>query len=195
VLLLAGATTSLRAQSTTITLQGVVTANDASVPEGAQIEVRNRETGSVRSGVVDAGGSYRVLGLAPGIYDVAVRALGYRQQRREGVRLVLGERAILDVTLEPGAVDLAPIIVSAKRPFEIDRGDVSTAILQEEIESLPLNSRNVLNVAAVAPGIRTFAVEAGRSAPASGSLPVSEPRFSNLYVDGVGQRDAKSMAM
>jgi carboxypeptidase family protein/TonB-dependent receptor-like protein len=185
VLLLGAATTSLTAQSTTITLQGIVTGNEASVPEGAQIEVRNQETGSVRSVVVDASGSYRVLGLAPGSYDVAVRALGYRQQRREGVRLVLGERAILDIALEPGGVELPPIIVSAERAFEIDRADVSTAILQEEIERLPLNSRNVLNVAAVAPGIRTFAVEAGRSAPASGALPVSEPRFSNLYVDGI----------
>jgi hypothetical protein len=58
-------------------------------------------------------------------------------------------------------------------------------VLQEQIEKLPLNSRNVLNIAAVAPGIRTFAVEGNRSAPSAGSLPVTEPRYSNLYVDGL----------
>ena len=186
VLLLAGPTTTpLVAQSTTITLQGVVTGNDASGLQGAEIQVRSRETSAVRRGLADLGGRYRVLGLPPGMYDVVVRAIGYRQHRREGVRLVLGERAILDFALEPGAVELEPIIVTAEPVFEVDRADVSTAVLQEEIEKLPLNSRNVLNVAAIAPGIRTFAVEAGRSAPASGSLPTSEPRFSNLYVDGV----------
>ncbi|MEO7137959.1 MAG: TonB-dependent receptor [Gemmatimonadales bacterium] len=175
----------LHAQATTIILQGDIAGKDGGVPQAAQVEVRSRETGGVRSGVADDGGRYRVLGLAPGTYDVSVRAIGYRQHRREGVRLVLGERAILDITLEPGVVELEPIVVIAERRFEVDRSDVSTAVLQEEIEKLPLNSRNVLNVAAVSPGIRTFAAEAGRSAPAAGSLPVTVPRFANLYVDGV----------
>ena len=184
-LLLPVSPTPLRAQATTITLQGVVTGNDASIPPGAEVEVRSRETGGVRNGVADADGRYRVLGLAPGLYDVLVRAIGYRQHRREGVRLVLGERAVLDFALEAGAVSLEPIIVTAERAFEVDRADVSTAVLQEEIDKLPLNSRNVLNVAAVAPGIRTFAPEGNRTAPAAGSLPVAVPRFANLYIDGV----------
>src|SRR5688572_26115789 len=121
VLLLAGATTSLPAQATTITLQGSVTGNDASVPQGAQVEVRSRETGAIRSEVADAGGRYRVLGLTPGMYDVLIRAIGYRQQRREGVRLVLGQRATVDFALEPGAIELEPIVVSAERTFEVDR--------------------------------------------------------------------------
>ena len=176
---------SLAAQATTVTLQGVVTGNDGNIPQGAQVEVRSRETGGLRSAHADPTGAYRVLGLAPGIYDVAVRAVGYRQQRHEGVRLVVGQRANLDVTLEPGAIELEPTVITAERAFEVQRTDVSTPVLQEEIEKLPLNTRNVLNIAAIAPGIRTFAVEAGRSVPAAGALPVTEPRFSNLYVDGV----------
>jgi hypothetical protein len=175
----------LKAQATTVTLQGSITGKDGSIPGGAQIEVRSRETGATRDAVAGSGGVYHLLGLAPGTYDVAVRALGYRQQRREGVQLVLGQRATVNFSLEPGRVELQPIVVTAERHFEVHRADVSTAVLQEEIEKLPLNSRNVLNVAAVAPGIRTFAVEAGCSVPAAGSLPVTEPRFSNLYVDGV----------
>lgn len=173
------------AQATTVTLEGSVTARDGSLPDGALIEVRSRETAVTRSLLMGHNGSYRVLGLAPGIYDVLVRAIGYRQQRLENVQLVLGQRATADVVLEPGAVELEPIVVIAERRFEVDRTDVSTAVLQEEIEKLPLNSRNVLNVAAVAPGIRTFAAEGNRTAPEAGSLPISAPRFANLYVDGI----------
>jgi hypothetical protein len=183
--LLAVITTPVGAQATTITLQGVISGTDGSIPQGAQVEVRGRETSASRSALSGSDGSYRVLGLVPGIYDVAVRAVGYRQQRREGLRLVLGERAALDFTLEPGAVELEPIVVTADRAFEVDRTDVSTVVLQEEIEKLPLNSRNVLNIAAVAPGIRTFAMEGNRSGPAAGSLPMTEPRYGNLYVDGL----------
>jgi hypothetical protein len=168
-----------------VTLQGTIVGKDGGTPQEPEIVVRSRETGVSRTAVGGTGGVYYVLGLAPGLYDVGVRALGYRQQRREYVRLVLGQRAVLDFALEPGQVELEPITVTAERRFEIDRTGVSTAVLQEEIEKLPLNSRNVLNIAAVAPGIRTFAVEAGRSVPAAGSLPTTEPRFANLYVDGV----------
>jgi hypothetical protein len=184
-LLLAVVTTPLGAQATTVTLQGVVTTPDESTPQDAQVEVHSRETNVTRRVLADHHGAYRVLGLPPGIYDIAVRALGYRQQRREGVRLVLGHRETLDFSLEPGAVELAPIVVTAERAFELDRTDVSTVVLQEEIEKLPLNSRNVLNIAAVAPGIRTFAMEGNRSGPAAGSLPMTEPRYGNLYVDGL----------
>lgn len=176
---------SLAAQATTVTLQGVIAGNDGSAPQGAQVEVRSRETGSARGALADPGGMYSVLGLAPGIYDVTVRAVGYRQQRREGVRLVVGQRATLNFTLERGAVELEPVVITAPRALEVQRTDVSTPVLQEEIERLPLNTRNVLNLAAIAPGIRSFAAEAGRSVPAAGALPVAEPRFSNFYVDGV----------
>jgi hypothetical protein len=105
-LLAVGAAPTIAAQATTVTLQGTITGSDVSSPEGAQIEVRSRETGAARGALADKAGIYRLLGLTPGIYDVTVRAIGYRQQRHEGVRLVLGQRALLDFTLESGAVEL-----------------------------------------------------------------------------------------
>ena len=178
------ATGSLTAQATTVTLQGVISA-PGGAPPGARVDVRNRETGVVRHVLADSNGVYRALGVAPGTYDITARAIGYRPQAREAVQLLVAQRATLDFTLERGGQELAPTIITADRAFEINRTDVSTAVTPREIERLPLNARNVLNLAAVAPGIRTFAVEGGRSAPASGALPEREPRFSNLYVDGV----------
>ena len=157
------ATSPLAAQATTVTLQGTITGIDGSVPEAAQVEVRSRETNVSRGALIDRAGSYRVLGLPPGTYEVAVRAIGYRQQRREDVRLVVGQRATLNFVLERGAADLEPVVITGERAFEVQRTDVSTPVLQEEIEKLPLNSRNVLDLAAIAPGVRTYAAEAGRS--------------------------------
>ncbi len=182
---LAGTPTLLAAQATAVTLQGTVTATDGSVPQGARVEILNRETGGVRGALADTAGGYRALGLAPGSYDITVRAIGYRRQVREGVRLLVGQRGMLDFTLEPGGVELAPTVITADASLEVQRTDVSTAVSREEIENLPLNARNVLNLAAIAPGIRTYATEGGRSAPASGALPEREPRFSNFYVDGM----------
>jgi hypothetical protein len=183
ILLLVGAPLRLPAQATTVSLQGSISASDGSTPEGAQIEVRSRETNRARGALVDRVGTYRVLGLAPGLYDVTVRAIGYRQQRRSGVRLVFGQRAVVDFVLERGAVELEPTVIRAEQAFEVKRTDISTVVLQEEIEKLPLNTRNVLNLAAIAPGVRTFTPEGGRGIPHAGAQPAG--RLTNIYVDGV----------
>ena len=149
------AASSLSAQATTATLQGAVTASDGAVVSGAEVEARSRENGSARSALADVRGAYRLLGLVPGIYDVTARAVGFRALRRTSVELILGDEATLNFVLEPGAVELEPIVVQAGRVLPAQRLDVSTPVLEREIERLPLNTRDVLALASIAPGMRT----------------------------------------
>ncbi|MCU0627719.1 MAG: hypothetical protein MUF21_14735 [Gemmatimonadaceae bacterium] len=69
------------------------------------------------------------------------------------------------------------------RAVEIQRLSVSTPIVKEEIENLPLNARGIMNLAGVAPGIRAYAPQQGRTLPSAGGAP--DLRFINLYMDGV----------
>ena len=187
---MASVTTTLAAQQSTVTLHVLVTDRATGLPMTAHVELRSREPGVVRQIQTDArSGLYRAMGLQSGKYDVTARAIGYRSVRHEGIRLVLGELATVHLALERGVMELTPVVVPAERS-ESGRADISTAVRQEDIEQLPLNSRNVLNLAALAPGIRTYAPEAGRSLPSSGALVA--PRFVNLYVDGV---EWKGMAL
>jgi hypothetical protein len=174
---------SLQSQATTVVLHGSISGDDGTIPPNARVEVRSTETAALRQVIAGEKGNYTVLGLAPGVYEVTVRALGYRQHRRDNVRLVLGQRTPLHFTLEHGPTELAPVIVRESRAADLARTDISTAVVAEEIAKLPVNTRNVLNLAAIAPGVRTFSPEAGRSIPSAGAL--SGVRFINLYVDGV----------
>ena len=174
--------TPIAAQATTGSVEGTV-AMTGSGTVAAQVEVRDQSTGVVRRTTTDRRGSYRVLALGPGLYEVTARALGFAPQAQTGVAVVLGERTTLDFTLEHGAEQLAPIVIAGTRRVDIARTDVATAVTPEQIAVLPLNSRNVLDVAIVAPGVRSYATEGGRSLPAAGAL--SAPRFVNFYLDGV----------
>lgn len=174
----------LAAQATTVTLEGLVVATGGGgVLQGARVSARSRESGAAREALTDRRGAYRIVGLAPGLYDVTARAVGCRPERRDAVQLIIGERATVDFVLTRSAVALEPVVVSAGQAPNGQRTDVSTVVGTEEVDRLPLNTRNLLNLAAVAPGIRTFAPEGGRSIPSAGPLP--SPRFTNLYVDGV----------
>ena len=55
--------------------------------------------------------------------------------------------------------------------------------MKEEIENLPLNARGVMNLAGIAPGIKTYAPQSGRTLPSGGAAP--DLRFFNVYMDGV----------
>jgi hypothetical protein len=183
-----GAATAATAQ-TTITLEGVVV-NEAGKPiSSAQVSVVQSATIETRNALTRSNGEFRVLGLESGRYTVTARYIGFRPGS-EVVQLVVGQRARITLQLEPGAVELQAVRVAEEkvRSVEVQRLSVSTPVLQEEIKSLPSSTRSVMNLAAVAPGIRSYAPQQGRSIPSAGAVP--DLRFINLYLDGV---ELKSM--
>ena len=167
----------------TLTLHGRVRAADGKPLATAQVAVVNRETGQQRSAITSADGTYTIVGLPPGAYHVRLTLLGYRAQERD-IELLVGQRASLDFELQEAAVTIAGVEVTHQREpaFEVQRNDVSTPVVTSEILNLPLNTRNTINLAAIVPGIKTFAPTAGRSLPAAGPLP--DLRFWNFYLDG-----------
>lgn len=177
------AATTLRAQNT-INLQGRVTDNNGKPLSGAQITVLNAETNQQRGALTRADGTYTLVGLPPGNYKVTPTMLGYGSEPRN-VRLSAGQIPTLNFALFEEAVALKAVDVTTTREatFEVQRNDVSTPVVTSEIVNLPLNQRNTMNLAAIVPGIKTFAPTAGRALPASGSLP--DLRFWNFYLDGV----------
>src|SRR5256885_5378803 len=172
---------SLVAQATTGSIEGKVAISDSASP--GLIDIRDPSTGAVRHGTTDRHGFYRVLSLGPGLYEVTARALGFAPQTHAGVAVVLGERTVVDFSLEQDPIQLAPTVITASRPVDISRTSVGTAVTPEQIARMPLNSRNMLDIAVLAPGVRSYAIEGGRSLPAAG--PLSTVRLNNLYLDGV----------
>ncbi|GAC1516741.1 MAG: TonB-dependent receptor [Gemmatimonadaceae bacterium] len=177
-------TTSRSHAQTTIALEGTVTGEGGAPIAGAQIAVVDKGTEEVRRAITGGTGTFRILGLVSGQYGVTVRAIGYKPGT-ETVQLVVGQRARLTFELERGSVELTGITVVGTRvkQVEVQRMSVSAPILREEIENLPLNARGLLNLAAVAPGIKSYAPQQGRSLPSAGAAP--DLRFINLYLDGV----------
>lgn len=151
---------------------------------GAQITVTNVATNEVARALTRASGDFRVLGLYSGNYTVNVRAIGFRQ-RTDTVQLVIGQRARLEFDLEKGAAELDAMAVVAERvkQVEVQRMSVSAPVMKEEIENLPFNSRGIMNLAGIAPGIKTYAPQSGRTLPSGGAAP--DLRFFNVYMDGV----------
>ncbi|MGQ0814261.1 MAG: carboxypeptidase regulatory-like domain-containing protein [Gemmatimonadota bacterium] len=173
----------LHAQNT-VNLHGRVTDNTGKPLVGAQVTVLSVETNQQRGALTRADGSYNIVGLSPGNYRVTPVMIGYAQDQRN-VSLSAGQISALNFALFEEAVAMKAVEATAEREatFEVQRHDVSTPVVTVEIVNLPLNTRNTMNLAAIVPGVKTFAPTAGRSLPAVGSLP--DLRFWNFYLDGV----------
>ena len=168
----------------TIILEGSVRGPEGQVVTQGNVTVTNPSTNEQRSAAITDAGRFRVLGLAPGRYDVTVRAIGYAP-RAQSVDLLLGQRANLVFDLERSATALSEVAVTAQRAtsVEVQRMSVSAPIVHEQIEKLPTIDRNIMTLAAIAPGVKGFAPQAGRALPSAGAVP--DLRFINFYLDGI----------
>src|SRR5260221_2123218 len=93
-------TSAAWAQTVGASLQGTVTDPSQAVIAGAAVEVRNIETGAVRSLKTDGGGRWRDPVLPPGEYELRVSAPGFRTVIRQGLHLDVGQDATIDLRLE-----------------------------------------------------------------------------------------------
>ena len=182
-LLAMASTAGTLAAQNTITLEGVVKMEGEPLA-GAQVTAVNVATQETARAMTRTNGEFRMLGLFTGNYMVTVRAIGYKPLS-ETVQLVIGQRARLEFRMEKGVAELAAQAVTGERvkQVEVQRLSVSSPVFKEEIENLPLNSRGIMNLAGIAPGIKTYSPQSGRTLPTSGGAP--DLRFFNVYMDGV----------
>ena len=165
VLLVAIGVPSLAHGQAMITLEGIVR-DDVRGIAGAEVSAVDSLTNERRTAVSSERGFFRMLDLSPGRYVVSARAVGHTPAI-ELVHLVVGQRMRLEIVLQRTAVTLETVLVQ-ERPgssADIQRMSVSTAVTEQEIRNLPLNTRHMMELAAVTPGIRSFRPVAGRSLP------------------------------
>src|SRR5947209_5546380 len=137
-----------QAQSNAANLNGYVRDQQGAVVINATVTARNRATNDSRTGNTNDSGLYQVLNLTPGDYEVTVEAPNFKKAVLPTVKLTVGQRADLDVTLEPGSVDAVVTITGASTELvETSRTAVATTVDQQRIDNLPINERNYLSFA------------------------------------------------
>lgn len=137
-----------QAQSNAADLRGYVHDQTGAVVTNAAVTARNPATNTTRAAITNDDGLYEILNLTPGSYDVTVEAANFKKASLPGVQLTIGQRADLDVTLEPGSIDATVTISGATTELvETSKTAVATTIDSQRIENLPINERNYLSFA------------------------------------------------
>lgn len=184
--LLAGAAS---AQVATSTLRGTIY-EGAAAETGGSVTATEVSTGYVSRGRIAADGGYVIPGLRPGTYRVVV-ATADGQSTEDTVTLALGQVATLDLDVGStsagtiaGASTVDDVVVTGRRVFEVRTPEVATNVSQAQINNLPQISRNFLNFAALAPGVRVTEGETERTISAGGQGAAA----INVFIDGQNQK-------
>jgi hypothetical protein len=165
-LLLAG---SVQAQRITATLLGDVTDNTGAALARAKVAAKNTETNAERTTETDERGSYRLDFLPTGRYDITVEMSGFKRGSFRGVVLQVDQTVRVDAKLEIGDL-VQEVSVQASVPLvQTDSSSVSSVIERRQVQDLPLNGRQFLQLALLVPGA-VPAPPGGRQASERGTL-------------------------
>jgi outer membrane receptor protein involved in Fe transport len=155
---------------------------------GATVRIREVNTNLRREGSANAEGGFRFSELPVGLYEVEAQQSGFAPYHHTGVTVQLGATVHLEIVL--GSAGVTTQVTVTAQPPAIDPAQTSqtSAVDQERIEELPVESRNYLNFALLAPGVsgvRSMAPVAD-SGFTFGGL---RGRSNNITIDGLDNND------
>jgi hypothetical protein len=181
---------AVSAQLPTSTLNGTVTDPRGAVVAGAQVVITSHATGLSNGTATGGGGGFAVADLTPGDYTVRVSASGFATSEFKEVRLDVGRAFTLDVSLKIAKAGEVVEVTGTELVLNTTQSEVQGVVGSEEMQALPLNGRNFLELAFLIPGNRP----APRFDPTKTvTLEVSSGgaygRGGNIIVDGADNND------
>lgn len=182
------------AQTTRATISGTVTDEKGALVPNAKVTVRNIDKNITRETTSDDGGLYRLRELEPGNYEVRVEAQGFAPEARGGIGLTVGQEAVIDASLKAGTV-AGEVLIQNAPLVETTTSALTFLVNSKQIEELPLNGRDVLQLATLNNGIVSTASNTDAQAEVgAGTTRLSSNGgrldFNAFYVDGTETSDA-----
>ena len=171
------------AQVVTGTILGTVSDSSGGVMPGVTITIRNTGTEFTRTVVTDARGRYEERQLPIGPYEVKAELQGFRTLLR-GVQLTVGAEVALNFTMEIGTMEESLIVTGESPIVQTTSAEVGALVDQKMIQELPLNARDVQQLATLQPGVQSQAAYNGLYG-ANISVRGSRPEQNRYLLNGV----------
>lgn len=186
LLVLFGGVGDLSAQSrTTSAVRGTVLLEDGSPAASATVTIEHEPTGTARQTGTNQAGRFLFPLLQPGgPYTLTVNSLGYAEAVRDEIQLQVGETNTFEIVLREEAIEVEGIEVDVDRAEIFNPSQVGPATMLNErtVESMPILSRNIMDLAVLSPLV-TRTKDGGFSVAGQNS------RYNAILIDGVVAKD------
>jgi hypothetical protein len=168
------------AQTGDAEITGTVRDPSGSPVPAATVTITNQDTGVSRSVTPNSDGYYRFFPLSPGRYTLKVESPGFKTESVSGILVNIGLHVDRDISLTVGNVQETVTVTGEVPPIDPTKGDVSGILTNMQIDTLPVNTRQYLNLALLMPGTTQDA---------------SRTFYNNVQIGGAGHYYANGFAV
>jgi hypothetical protein len=143
---------SAQTSSTAGAVRGLVKNKAGQIVVGAQVSLRNRETGLVRTTATNTQGEYHIGLLPVGNYELTLTATGMRTVKDTAVTVSLGQNTVANFNIDKAEASAMVEIVASASSLDTTQINSVTAIDSKLVESIPINGRDFTNLVQLTPG-------------------------------------------
>jgi outer membrane receptor protein involved in Fe transport len=189
VLLITLASLGASAQQITGSIRGTVVDPSGAVVQAATVSAQQTETGLTRTAVTDRSGTYILVELPIGHYQVRVEAKGYQKYLQEGITLDVNQTATVAIHLKLGAETQLVEVQADAQLVQSTVSSLGQTVMEREILDLPLDGRDFSQLGLLQPGVVPLTPglkEAGGPARQNQAYAVDgqRPESNNFLIDG-----------
>jgi outer membrane receptor protein involved in Fe transport len=171
------------AQTVTGTLQGTVSDSRGAVVAGAEVVVRNQDTGQERNLKTGSEGVYIASFLPLGRYTVTASGPGFNKVAQENIEIALNQTRVINFILNPSSLTEAVVVTSDAAPINTTNAEIKGSLNAQEILEKPtFNQGNFLTLAETFTGFQEN--------PTSGQNNPTASSGSSINFNGTGTRGA-----
>jgi outer membrane receptor protein involved in Fe transport len=171
------------AQTVTGTLRGTVSDSKGAVVPGADVVIRNMETGQERALKTGSEGVYVAPFMPLGRYTITATGPGFSKVAQENIELGLNQTLVVNFELNPSSVTEAVVVTSEAAPINTTNAEIKGSLNAQEIMEKPtFNQGNFLTLAETFTGFQEN--------PTSGQNNPTASSGSSINFNGTGTRGA-----
>ena len=192
ILLLAASGRMLGQAGATGSILGTITDGAGAILPNVQVTVTNTATGSAFQTVTSSAGDYLAPALSPGTYSVSAQAQGFKKSVTTWFTLTVDQVVRVDLRLKPGAATETEAAMARAVALDTDSAALSQLVSRQQVEELPLNGRNFMQLLLVGAGAVTVGGEQGTLRQGEGdavSVNGGRPEGNNYTLDGLVNTD------
>jgi hypothetical protein len=137
------------------TISGFVTDPSGSAVPDTKVTATQVEEQIERTVMTNAEGFYTFNAMPPGDYTMVAEKTGFERLLRTGAVLTLNQNLRVDLRLELGQVTQEVTVAGQAPVVDTRSGALSSLVGTQQVESLPLNGRDVVGLSAILPGVNS----------------------------------------
>src|SRR5215831_18620879 len=133
---------------------GTVSDPTGALIPGVEVAATNVNTGITTTQITNEAGAYQIPSLQPGTYRLKASLPGFQTSTRENIQLSQGQQVRFNFTMQVGTVATAvEVLADSASALATTTASVGDVLPDTEVRSLPLATRNVIDLAFVSAGI------------------------------------------